>query len=550
MIASALSNMFPGLRSESKSRDPTDDFWYSSSPMLASSAGVTVNDKNAMAVSAVFACVRLLSETLASLPFRIYEQVDERTTELAEDHELWSLLHSRPNRWQTSMEWREMGMSHLCLRGNFYNQIYIDRFGKTELIPLSPERMHVETQADGTPRYVYYPKEGGREVYGVGEILHIRGLTLDGMVGVSVLEYARNAIGSAIAQETHGASLFKNGGLPAFWISRPAGMNWSKEAKENFRSTWRKIHGGPENAGNPPILGDGMELKELGITNRDAQWIESQSFSGVQICRFFRVPPHLVGYLDRATFSNIEQQSIEFVVYTMRPWAVRWEQSCNRDLLDLEEPYFTKIALEGLLRGDIASRYSAYNVAIQGGWMLPNEARAYEDLNPIEGGDTPRFPMNMQPAGSGPDSQQQSGQTAVATGDEPRPDEEAAARRAFSIVLQDNSTRIALMEISALSLRAEKAAGDRKKWAAFVRDTYAKQEPYIKDRLGTIRQIHAEITGADSPVDYNAFFTGLYKSSFALLAKDADVPAILSQWKATRPAEILNLLQEVFDVTH
>jgi HK97 family phage portal protein len=543
---------------------PLADFWYNPVGSV-SSAGIAVKPDNALAVSTVFACIRLLGEGLGSLPWRVHKRdaADSRRKELALDHYLWPTLHDRPNRWQTPIEWREMVVAHICLRGNSYNRIIVNEVGETELIPLNPDRVKVEQLPNRYLRYVWQPQNGEKQTLGPGDVFHIRGLTLDGITGVSVLEFARNAVGSAIAQETHGAALFKNGGLPTFWIKRPRESGkFTPDARRNFRAGWRKLHGGAENAGNPPILEDGMELHELGLTNRDSQWIESRAVQAEEICRFFRVNPHLVGLRAAEAVGTVEQQSIEFVVYTLSPWAVRLEQAANRDLLDDPKTYYTKIALDGLLRGDMLSRYQAHNVAIQGGWELVNEAREKEDRNPIEGGDTPRYPSNMQPAGGGPDWNEQGGQPGKgkpqakpkqedqASGDEEDESPTAYERRrkekaeaAFGPLLEDAAGRIAAMEIRGLARRADKAAEDRTRWNQWAAGIYDGVADCTRRILAPIASAWLGATG--ETIDVAAIAAEIIRAANPIFDA-ADVSTVLTRWETTRPAEVLTILRKGF----
>lgn len=523
---------------------PADDYWYR--PVGAATAtGIDVTVENAMTVPAVFRCVTLLADTIGSLPWRVYRSsfTDTRLKTQETKLPLWRTLHTAPNSWQTAMDWRSLGMCHVALRGNFYNRI--ERQGNSiDLIPLNPDRMQV-TLNRGTIAYKYSEPAGPEVTYSQDEIFHVRGPTLNGITGLSVLSYARESVGSSLAKRTHGSSLFKNGGLPTFWIKRPKGVKWTTDARRNFREGWRKIHGGAENAGNPPILEDDMELKEIGVSNKDSQWIEAMGFDAVDICRFFGVPPHLVGILDRATFSNIEQQSIEFVTYCIRPIAVRWEQAANRDLVD-ESDLYTKLVLEGLMRGDIASRYTAYNVGIQSGFLTRNEVRELEDLNPIDGGDEALEPLNMVPLGQRDEPPAQSPQRdePPAQDDDEMPKRKKKASTAlFGAWIADAAERIAAAEIHGLSGRSGKAAGDRSKWNQWAATFYEeKQVPYAHKTLHPIIKAlladGAPLESLSLPVDISA--------PPIVFDVTVDVSEMLKTWQTTRAGELTAILHGVF----
>lgn len=545
MIAEALTSFF-----RAKRPDPGDDFWYR--PVAGKTpSGIAVKPDNAMKVGAVFACIRVLRESLASLPFRVYKRTGPRTSEKAPDYYAWQTLHNRPNSWQTPMEWKDMGVAHLCLRGNFYSRI-VDTAQGRELWPLSPDHVTVEQRPDGAMQYTYRARPGTVEKLSSLEVLHVRGLTLNGINGVSILEYAQNTVGLSIAQQNHGSTLFVNGGLPAFWISRPVGAPWTNETKKNFREGWRKIHGGSENAGNPPLLQDGMEIHELGLSNRDSQWLESLDFNATDIARFFGVPPHMIGIRNAEPRANVEQASLEFVIYTLGPLAVRFEQAANRDLID-DDTYYTKIALDALMRGDMLSRYQAHNIAIQGGWELVNEARELEDRNPIEGGDVPRYPANLQPAGGGPDQNEQGGQPGKGKPKQPaqKQDEEPTRRErqrqsqaAFERMLDDAAERVAAAEIRGLSARADKAAKDRKRWMTWATDFYVVHRAYGAKVLLPIVAAWAAATGEEKDVEPLA--ADLVSACGPIFDADTDIPAVLAEWERDRPAQLAKSLKARF----
>ena len=555
MIATALLSILPGRLAGPPG--PLDDFWYHPVGSI-SSAGIAVKPDNAMAVSAVYGCIRLLRESLGSLPFRVYRRTGDNAKETAPDNYLWKVLHDRPNGWQTPMEWREMGVAHLCLRGNFYCEI-IGAGDGMQLIPLNPDRMTVTQSKNARVTYHYRLSSGEPKSYDQDGIFHVRGLSMNGLIGVSVLEYARHAVGLAIAQETHGASLFKNGGLPTFWISRPAERKFTPEAQSNFRRGWRAVHAGPENAGNPPILQDGMELHELGLTNRDSQWIEARGFGAEEICRFFGVSPHMIGVKTTAPLGSIEQQSLEFVIYTLGPLATRWEQAANRDLVADPEEYYTKIVLDGLLRGDMKSRYEAHNMSLQGGWRTVNKVRSLEDENPVEGGDTPLRPLNMQPLGGGPDQNEQGGQPgkgqpkpkqpAAESDEEPtafekRKQKKRSAEAAFAVLLDEAAARIAAAEIHGLSARTDRAAEDRNKWDTWATAFYAKHNSYVIKTLDPICAAWLAATEiAHSP---ESLVSWLYVAAGVLDNSVADVQTMLETWKTTRAATLANQLKARF----
>jgi len=348
-----------------------------------------------MQTTAVYACVRILAETIASLPLHTYMN-KENGKEKARGHPVYHLLADSPNPEMTSFVFRETLMGHLLLWGNSYSQIIRDGNGKViALYPLLPDKMKVE-RSDKGEIYYLYTSEGKEHLLRNTEILHIPGLGFDGLIGYSPIAMAKNAIGMAIATEEYGAKFFANGANPGGVLEHPGVV----KDPHRIRDSWNQVYQGTSNAHRVAVLEEGMKFSPIGIPPEQAQFLETRKYQTEEICRIFRVPPHLVGDLERATFSNIEHQSISFVVHTIRPWLVRIEQSINKALFsDSEkEKYFISFVVEGLLRGDYESRMRGYSIGIQNGFMSPNDVRALENMNPIpldEGGNTYMVNGNM-----------------------------------------------------------------------------------------------------------------------------------------------------------
>jgi len=362
-------------------------------------SGATVSADTALSSTAVFAAIRLISETLASVPFKLYRRMD-RGKEAATDHPLYRILHDEPNPEQTPIEFREMMESFRQTHGNAYAQIVWAPNGTPlELWPIVPHRVSVDRDPAGNLRYRVRIGDREDRYIRAEDMLHIRGFSRDGILGLDIITQMRESIGLTIATQEYGSRFFGNGAQPGGVLSHPAKL--SPEAAGRLQKSWEQKHRGLENAHRVAILEEGMQWHQMGIPPEAAQYLETRKFQVSEVARIFNVPPHLLRDLDRATFSNIEMQSIEFVVYSMRPHYVRWEQSCNRKLLLPRErgEYFAQHVIEGLLRGDIKTRYEAYAVARSNGWMSANDIRELEDMNPIEdGGDVYLVPLNMVPA--------------------------------------------------------------------------------------------------------------------------------------------------------
>ena len=374
--------------------------------MGGSSSGKAVTERSAMQMTAVYSCVRILAEAVAGLPLHMYRYTSDGGKEKAIDHPLYRLLHDEPNPEMSSFVFRETLMTHLLLWGNAYAQII--RNGKGEvmaLYPLMPNRMEVNRDSLGRLYYQYttqsddVPTVKGTTVYlDPSEVLHIPGLGFDGLVGYSPIAMAKNAIGMAIACEEYGAKFFANGAAPSGVLEHPGTI----KDPARLRETWQSQFGGSSNSGKVAILEEGMKYTPISISPEQAQFLETRKFQINEIAKIFRVPPHMVGDLEKSSFSNIEQQSLEFVKYTLDPWVIRWEQSIHRTLLNETEKkeYFVKFNLEGLLRGDYQSRMNGYATARQNGWMSANDIRELENLDRIpkaDGGDLYLINGNMLP---------------------------------------------------------------------------------------------------------------------------------------------------------
>ena len=371
-----------------------------------STSGKRVNERSAMQMTAVYSCVRILSEAVAGLPLHLYQYTDKSSKEKAVDNPLYFLLHDEPNTEMTSFVFRETLMTHLLLWGNAYSQII--RNGKGEvmgLYPLMPDRMTVNRDEKGRLYYEYMVSSDDAKTLKDGtvrlspyDVLHIPGLGFDGLVGYSPIAMAKNAIGLAIAAEEYGSKFYANGATPSGILEYPGTV----KEPDKVRESWNAGFGGSSNAHKIAVLEEGMKYTPISISPNEAQFLETRKFQINEIARIFRVPPHMVGDLEKSSFSNIEQQSLEFVKYTLEPWLVRWEQAMQRSLIpqDDKSKYFIKFNVDGLLRGDYQSRMQGYATARQNGWMSANDIRELENLDRIpaeDGGDLYLINGNMMP---------------------------------------------------------------------------------------------------------------------------------------------------------
>lgn len=395
-----LKNIFKA-RDKPQNRTPGSSYSFF---FGGTSSGKPVNEHTAMQMTAVYSCVRILAEAVAGLPLHLHRYTDNGGKEKALSHSLYFLLHDEPNPEMTSFVFRETLMTHLLLWGNAYAQII--RNGKGEVIalyPLMPNRMRVDRDTRGNLYYSYTryldeaPTLNGITVtLRPSDVLHIPGLGFDGLVGYSPIAMAKNAIGLAMATEEYGAKFFANGAAPGGVLEHPGTIKDPQKVKDS----WNMAYQGSGNAHKVAVLEEGMKYQQIGISPEQAQFLETRKFQINETARIFRVPPHMVGDLEKSSFSNIEQQSLEFVKYTLDPWVIRWEQAISRSLLSPSEKkeYFSKFNVDGLLRGDYVSRMNGYATARQNGWMSANDIRELEDLDRIPaelGGDLYLINGNM-----------------------------------------------------------------------------------------------------------------------------------------------------------
>jgi HK97 family phage portal protein len=373
-------------RDKPKNRTPGSSYSFF---FGGTTSGKPVNEHTAMQMTAVYSCVRILAEAVAGLPLHLYKYTASGGKEKALSHPLYFLLHDEPNPEMSSFVFRETLMTHLLLWGNAYAQII--RNGKGEVIalyPLMPNRMRVDRDSKGELYYSYtrYSDEapainGMTVTLRPSDVLHIPGLGFDGLVGYSPIAMAKNAIGLAMATEEYGAKFFANGAAPGGVLEHPGTIKDPQKVKES----WNMAYQGSSNAHRVAVLEEGMKYQPIGISPEQAQFLETRKFQINEIARIFRIPPHMIGDLEKSSFSNIEQQSLEFVKYTLDPWVIRWEQAISRSLLRTDEKklLFAKFNVDGLLRGDYTSRMNGYAIGIQNGFMCPNDARALEDMDLI-----------------------------------------------------------------------------------------------------------------------------------------------------------------------
>ncbi|MCV3209613.1 phage portal protein [Mesorhizobium sp. YC-39] len=359
-------------------------------------SGERVNANSAMKVAAVYACVRIRSGAVATMPLHIKRRIDPRTREDASDTELWKVICRRPNKWQKPAQFRRMLQAHVMLRGNGYAMIVRTAVKKEPqaLIPMHPDRVETKQKDDLSLEYTWTRKDGRRVVLQQDQVFHLYCLTLDGFTGVTPITYARETLGVSLAMERHGAKTFKNGAIIGHVLRHPNKLG--KEGQANLRSSLEEYRSGGESEGKDLILEEGMDVTRMAMTSVDAQWIESRKFSRSDIAMFFGVPPHMIGDTEKSTSwgTGIEQQTQGFVAFTLEDDLTMWEEGITADLTPEDSNLYAKFNRSALVKGDIKTRTAAYATGLQWGWLSPNEVRELEDRNPRDDGDIYYPPPN------------------------------------------------------------------------------------------------------------------------------------------------------------
>lgn len=543
---------------------PGDDFWY----QPVSGAGPYISQlgggSQAERIAAVHACCRLIAQSQAMLPFHAHRRLADGS-ERAPDHPLDAILNRAPNGRMSSFEFKRTLTYSAVMRGNGYAQIIGGARGEVEqLVPLHPDRVKAELLPTGRVRYEVTEDNGARHFLPQEEIFHLRGISTDGLLGVDPLTWFRVQFGLAASAEDYARRFFDNDTQTAIALMHDGSPN--PEQREEFKRSWQSAQAGA-NRHKAAVLWGGWKIQNLGVEPRNAQMLESRKLSVTEIARIFGVPPHLIADLDRATFSNIEHQGLEFVIYSLMPWLVAWEQAVARQLIG-EPDIYAEHNVSALLRGDTKTRYETYAIAINWGIMSPNDARRLENMNPRENGDTYLQPVNMAPSGFVPLGPARGngagalegeivprllrGVQPLASAPLPNPPPEGAetgtagladsrgegvgGREAFAPLLADAARRIASWEDTRLQPRAEKAAGDPERWSAWLRGGF---EPRLAEAAFDMLAPVLSAMGAGHLAPGIA-------AELALSARQDQEAAPRSgeKWKAERIPVILALIQE------
>ena len=381
---------------ERGSPGPADDFWYQPTSRFSDTADVTA--ESAITQTPVWAAVNLISGTLGSLPLILYKEIPNGGKERDRESDLYDKLRWQPNSFQTAVEFIEMGQGHLCLRGNFFARLETNRVGDlTSIVPLHPDRIQLK-MVNGVVEYHYKEKAGQPRVFSSEEILHVKGLSSDGLIGYSPITVGAGAIALSNSAEKYGTRFFHNSAMPSGILSHPGKLK--PEARSNIKQSWNTAHGGGKQH-SVALLEEGLSWTALSVSPDEAQFIETRKFQAEEIARLFNVPPHLLMLLDRSTFSNVTEQNRSFATNCIRPWATRWQQALRKSILErfATKGAFVEFDLDDLLRPDTIARATANQILLQNGALSIDEWRTKENLNPIDdpAGSVHWMPLNIAP---------------------------------------------------------------------------------------------------------------------------------------------------------
>jgi len=382
---------------ERLSPGPADDFWYEPIHKFRNQDDVTAN--SALSSTPVWAAVNLISATIGSLPLILYREMEDGGKERATNLSLYDMLRWQPNPYQTAVELFEMGQGHLCLRGNAFFRLETNRVDELIAItPLHPDRMKLKLLADGIVEYHYDRGIGRPRAFSSEEILHVKGLSSDGLIGYSPIAIGAGAVAMNFAAENYGSRFFANSATPSGILSHPGKLK--PEARVNVRKSWQAAHGSGKQH-SVALLEEGLSWTALSVSPEEAQFLETRKYQAEEVARLFNVPPHLLMLLDRSTFSNVTEQNRSFATNCIRPWAIRWEQAIRKSILErfTEQGTFVEFLMDALLRPDTMARAQANQVMLQNGALTIDEWRKRENLNPIgeRAGEVHWMPLNIAP---------------------------------------------------------------------------------------------------------------------------------------------------------
>lgn len=441
--------------------NPMDDKYYTTMGDIGAvaSSGAYVNAETALTSSMVWGCVRLIAECIAMMPTLVYRRLPDGGKERASGNPLYTLLHDSPNALQTAFSWKRALMVHALLYGGGYARIQSGLRGPVDSLPMIlPEDIRSEKLPGGGLRYQVRGEDGIERPVNAEDIFHLPGLSLDGVNGLSLVQYARESIGLALAAEGYSARFYSQDARPGGILKTDQKL--SPESATRSQKSWQAAHSGAGNWHKTAVLDQGLEWQQLGMTHADAELIGQLDWSAADIARFFNVPLHMVQLMTKTTSwgSGIEEMGIEFVVFTLMPWIKNWEQMISKKLILAPQTYFAEFLVDSLMRGKLTDRYSAYSTGRNGGWLSVNEVRALENLNPVPGGDEYLRPLNMTPAG-------------------------APVGAHYRLLMHEAAARVVRKEGAAMGRAWNRNQGNEAGWVEAVRAFYQEHARFVSETL-------------------------------------------------------------------
>ncbi len=531
-----------------------DRLWEPAASRIGSKAysGVNVSATTALMSSAVWACVRLIAESIAGLPIIVYRRQSDGGKRRAPEHPLYSVLHDSPNEQQTAFTFVRTLMVQALLYGNGYAQIVPGPRGAVDrLEPIFAENIRAEAipgeevrsgSSDGliiNPargiRYQVRGPDGIERPLNAEDVFHLPGLSLDGTSGLSLVRYARESIGLALAAEAYSAKFYSQNAQPGGVLKSAKVL--SDTAFNRLRESWEERQQGPENWHRVAILEDGVEWVQTGMTHQDAELIAQLDWSAADVARFFNVPLHMIQLMTKSTSwgSGIEEMGIEFVVFSLLPWVRNIEQLITKKLIIAPQTYFAEMLLDSLMRGKMVDRYNSYSVGRNGGWLTVNEIRGFENMNPVEGGDILLQPLNMSPVGEppAPPPRGERPGRGKAEGEEAAgPDEgrprgggpTGATRGHYYLLVYEAARRVIRKELAAMRKAAGRLGTDNYAWLLAINEFYAaKHVEFVRETMGM---------GRDDAERY-------VSEQAAELSRGG--PEVMEDWETRRVADLVAL---------
>jgi len=469
----------------------------------AASSGVMVSPAAALQSSAVWGCVRLIAESVAMLPLIVYRRLSDGGKQRASGHPLYDILHDSPNDTQTAFTFKRTIMTHALLWGRGYAQIVPGPRGPVDQLRLvHPDAVRVEMLPGGRVRYQVRGEDGHEQPINDEDMFVLPGLSLDGVTGLSLVQYARESVGLALAAEQYSARFYSQDATPGGILKHPRTL--TPEVADRIRDSWQQAHAGLHNAHQVAVLEEGMEYQSIGINNQDAQLVEQLDWSVADIARFFNVPLHMIQAMTKSTSwgSGMEEMNAEFVVFTLMPWLSNFENMAQKKLVAAPRTYFVEFLVDALVRGKLLDRYQAYNIGRNGGWLSINDVRRLENMNPVPGGDQYMQPLNMQEI------------EAPAMG---------MRMGHYQLLLREAALRVVRKEIAAMGKASRRSAGDAALWAAAVDEFY---DGHVETVMQTLQIGRREAMGYCT------------EQAEALLARGV---AAMEEWETRRVADLIEI---------